>query len=180
MLILNVYLPYYSDDNYPSYLIYLGKIELVIAEQEIDGISIVGDFNADIDKVYYNNLIQVCDGRGLVISDVCMVPRNSYTHVNNATLSRSWLDHCITSQTIHDVISHILNDNTYHGSDHFPLHMQFTLKAQPRLVSEDGSILDAIDWKFKDNQKVDSFSEHLTNEIRNLHLWESLSSNGLC
>ena len=51
VLILNVYLPYYSDDNYPSCLMYLGKIESVIAEQETDGVIVVGDFNADVDSL---------------------------------------------------------------------------------------------------------------------------------
>ena len=41
--------------------------------------------------------------------------------VNNCSLSRSWLDYCFSSQTVHNYIADVSIDYNYRGSDHFPI-----------------------------------------------------------
>ena len=45
LFILNVYLPYYSPENYYEYLQYIGKIQGLIEESDV---MVVGDFNAQV------------------------------------------------------------------------------------------------------------------------------------
>lgn len=54
LLIINVYLPYYCNDNYPSYIMYLGKIESIIDNHNANGVLILGDFSADVNGIFYN------------------------------------------------------------------------------------------------------------------------------
>ena len=48
ILLLNVYLPYQTDDNADEYLETLGKIQAISDSFESTNIFIIGDFNADI------------------------------------------------------------------------------------------------------------------------------------
>ena len=99
-LFVNVYLPYYCNDNFPEYLMYMGKISTIIDSCNADGIMILGDLNADIDGAFYNEVQQLCNTKDFIVADVAMLPGESYTHINNASLTRSWLDHCLASEAV--------------------------------------------------------------------------------
>ena len=149
---------------------YLGKIESIIQDYNEDGVIITGDLNADVNKVFYHEITQLCDTLNLVISDVCLLPHDTYTHVNNASLTRSWLDHYITSQAIHDSIIHLSVDNTYHGSDHFPVHLKFRLNILPRLLKDNTDTVSTINWHFENVQKRNAFYELVMENLRNVTL----------
>ena len=48
-LFLNVYLPVESNNNYDSFMHYLGKISSIIASSNCNFIYVLGDYNAHID-----------------------------------------------------------------------------------------------------------------------------------
>ena len=176
-IILNVYLPYCSHENWPDYLLYMGKLASIIDNSEADGIAVIGDFNCDPYKnthsSFFRELDQLCNIRDLVIADTCRLPQDSYTHVNNGNLSQSWLDHCIVSPILNQALTNISIDNTYCGSDHFPLHLLFNLNfVYKKYEVENVDILD-INWNFSDTQKSNMFFENLYIQIRALELIES-------
>ena len=54
-------------------------------------------------------------------SDVTRLPEISFNHVNKASLTRSWIDHCLASQSIDQAKEKFVIDCDYKGTDHFPL-----------------------------------------------------------
>ena len=72
-VILNVYLPFCSQENWPDYLLYLGKLASIIDNAEVDGVAVVGDFNSDPHKdfhrFFYRELEHYCNERDLFIAD---------------------------------------------------------------------------------------------------------------
>ena len=92
----------------------------------------------------------MCSVKDLVISDTSLLPSTTFTHVNNGTLTRSWLDHCVSSQPMHNAISNISIDDSYLGSDHFPMHVTFNLKSLPLSSSVGDSMKEKINWNFTD------------------------------
>ena len=70
----------------------------------------------------------MCMEKDLIISDVVHLPANTYTHVNNGTLTRSWLDHCVTSASIHEAIERVTVDDNYNGSDHLPMTITLNME----------------------------------------------------
>ena len=86
---------------------YMGKIASIIDNSDSDGVVIMGDFNASPNNGFYSELEQLCNSKDLIISDIVMLPPDTFTHVNNGSLSKTWLDHCVCSQTLHDAITDI-------------------------------------------------------------------------
>ena len=68
---------------------------------------VVGDFNAQVGGAFYNEWTAPREEMDMVFSDVEMLEGSSYTHVNNASLSRTWIDHCLSSATVHSSIQEI-------------------------------------------------------------------------
>lgn len=64
------------------YLMYLGKTESVIYDCDDDGVLTVADFNAAINKFYYQELSHLCNALDLVISDVSLLLDDTHTHTH--------------------------------------------------------------------------------------------------
>ena len=168
-LILNVYLPYFSEDNIPDYLMYMGKIESILESTEVNGVMIIGDFNAEPGKLFYEELSRLCQEYDLIISDVDKLNKNSYTHVNNGSLKRSWLDHCVASPCIHNSIIDIYIDNDDTISDHFPMFITLDVQGLPAGVPSDENFSKyKIKWNFEDYVLKDSFYRELCRQF-NFH-----------
>lgn len=107
---------------------YFGKLESIVNNNSANGVMTIRDCNADVEKQFYGELVQMCSDLELVISDVKRLPSNSYSHVNNVSLSRAWIDHCVVSHVVYEATSKICIDN-HNTSDHFPMyyvtHRQF-------------------------------------------------------
>ena len=123
-LFLNVYLPYCSADNLDDYDMYMGKLASIVENSNAAGIVIMGDFNASPTNNFYGELEQFCNLNNLIISDISLLPYDTFTHINNGSLSRSWIDHCVSSQLMHNSIASIKVDSNYHGSFSFVCFIQ--------------------------------------------------------
>lgn len=67
----------------------------------------------------------------MIVSDVLLFPSGSYTHVNNTSHSRPWIDHCLSSSLVHTSIRNIYIDTNCVDSDHFPLHVLLQVDTLP-------------------------------------------------
>ena len=76
----------------------------IIEEVDNCGVMVLGDFNCNVGSVFYQEWILACEGHGLTFSDVEKLPASAYTHFNSFSLGRTWLDHCLCSQTVHIAI----------------------------------------------------------------------------
>ena len=179
--ILNVYLPYYSIDNYDLYLEYVGKICSIIESREHSDLAVFGDFNADVDREYFREWDSACSGYDLVFADVHNLPLTTFTHINNATLSTSWLDHLLCSRTVFEALNNIYVDTDYHGSDHIPLCASLNFSELPSYVVEDPRpVTPEIDWDFEDHQKTTFFYELLVYHISCIEPIRCNSSGNEC
>ena len=104
LILINVCLPYYSADNIVDYLFYIGKHSSIIETIETCDFFVLGDFNANNGGMFYENWLKVCEDYGTILSDVAFLLDSSCTHVNHGSLTRAWLDHCLSSQTFQNSI----------------------------------------------------------------------------
>ena len=180
ILLLNVYLPYQNTENYDNFIEYLGKIEALIERVEVTGVIIIGDFNSDPNKDFYKELKKMCDHNELTISDVNLMPSQTYTHVNNGSLGRFWLDHCITSPAVHSAITSMDVNYLCNASDHLPLTVSIKLDSLPRMENQPKSNSDDINWNFMDQDKAKAFYSLLTLKLTSLPITNPECSNTRC
>ena len=170
IMIMNVYLPYFSRANYDEYITYLGKLTSVVNEDDLSNIIIMGDFNADPKSSFYRELDEMCKSECMYVCDVESLPMDSFTHVNNNALTKSWLDHCVIPLHFKDIVQSIEIDSDFSCSDHAPL----TLKLNPRnfsLFHKNNFDNDStIAWEFENSFKRNLFFNILNEGISNVDL----------
>ena len=101
VVIINVYLPYNSPSNVEVYLKYLDALQILCEAQQSSNLCIVGDFNANKESTcgqFFNNF---CKEQGYIISDRSILPSNTFTYLSDSHHTTSWLDHCISSSSVH-------------------------------------------------------------------------------
>ena len=165
LLIINVYMPTHSYQNLDEFMSILGAILSSIQTSECDAFCVVGDFNADLNTIFYRELKKFCDTANMVISDVNALPGDSYTFYSDAHGTTSWLDHICVSENI---AQHVNSHRILYGggtSGHFPLcvtlNLLSTLEEQGSVPSNERS----VKWKFNDNEKVNEFKNKLSIEL---------------
>ena len=155
-LFLNVYLPYFYIHNVDAYDMYMGKIASILDGSDATGVVIIGDFNAGPANSFFEELQILCHEKDLIISDVVCLPQDTFTHVNHGTNTKSWLDHCVCSQPMHERLSSIYVDDNYSGSDHLPLYANFNFN----VLKDFENISEAqekIKWIFNDDNLCATF-----------------------
>ena len=83
--------------------------------------------NVNTKSMFDNELIKFCDRNELVISDITLLTRDSFTYVSEAHCTTSWLDHAICSRNIHSLIKHVCILDRPPLSDHLPLFTDFNI-----------------------------------------------------
>ena len=101
LLLLNLYLTYYSDENLHEYLMYIGRLCSITKDYDSIEIVIMSDFNANLDYVYFAEWRTACEQYSLTFSDVSLLPSDTFTHLNNGSFSKRCLDHILSSQSVH-------------------------------------------------------------------------------
>ena len=83
ILLLSVYLPYKSADNFDEFLHCLNKIIQIMHNHTSPYVYVLGDFNADSTLILIGSL-QICDVNLLIISDRAHLPMDTFTFISNA------------------------------------------------------------------------------------------------
>ena len=123
ILILNVYMPcdlqtFESLENYRESLVML---EMIIKEQNINHVIIGGDLNADPKKGRFFRLLkEFTESMSLHIL-INAFPLDSFTYLNPAKNTTSWLDHIICSSELVNKISNVKVNYDTAIYDHFPI-----------------------------------------------------------
>ena len=126
---------------------------------------IMCDFNANINGDFFSFWADLITEHDMVFSGVSRLNEGILSHVKHGILSTSWLDHCFSSRTIDNAMQNIAVDNTYVGSDHFPLHVEIAIDGLPRYVTNVCSSVSEIDWIFSHMQKIEAFRRMLHNKL---------------
>ena len=115
----------------------MGALQILCEAQQSSNLCIVGDFNANKESTcgqFFNNF---CKEQGYIISNRSILPSNTFTYLSDSHHTTSWLDHCISSSTLHKSIKNISVLYDYITSDHRPLSITFRCNLLPLLLSSD-------------------------------------------
>ena len=152
ILAINVYLTYYAEENIDQYFILVSTLGAILEGKCERGVMILRDFSACTGGRYYREWEKACEDYELTFFDV------------NATLSGSWLDHCLCTETVHASIAQVdINDNFF-GSDHFPLVVYINFLSLPRMSSWHCS-KERIAWDFAEEDKTVQFYNLIEQKI---------------
>ena len=126
--LFNVYLPTdYGDHNsLDEFCMCLGLLSCPINEQrQISNLlGVAGDCNANCrGSRFFDELMEFCTEEGLVISDMLFLGPscNNFTFVSAAHGTTSWLDHCLCTPKLHDLMQVVSIRFDICTSDHLPL-----------------------------------------------------------
>ena len=147
--LLNVYLPYQSDENLDRFNDCLGKLHVQTQEISNTCITVVGDFNSNImsSTVFGDLLLKFCEENNYILADKVKLPADTYTYLSPAWGTTSWLDHILCTAdamlSIHSVS--VLHDCIL--SDHFPLSFKYNVNLVPeRSGVGNNEIKPRINW----------------------------------
>ena len=112
--LLNVYLPtdYGDYDSLDEFGMCLGHLSSALEQQsQISSLlGVLGDFNANCrGSRFFCELLDFCADLGLIVSDINFIgPSNdNFTFVSAAHGSTSWLDHCLCSPSLHNLLQSV-------------------------------------------------------------------------
>jgi exonuclease III len=143
ILIICVYLPTETPDNFDEYVSYLGKIHSIVDEAQTSNVYIVGDWNANLLKnsVHGSELINFCAEYEYIISDANLLEPDTYTYVSEAYAGvTSWLDHCVSSVSAHGAIFNMSVSHDFVTSDHLPLLFSINVTDMPECSNSKPSV----------------------------------------
>lgn len=123
ILLVNSYMPYECSDNKEDFIFYLGMLQDLVESSSCDKIAIIGDWNANIGSLFGGLMSDFATSNSMLISDVTLLPSDSYTYISEAHNSTSWLDHCVSSSAFHKLINFCDIGYDYVISDHRPIRL---------------------------------------------------------
>ena len=159
ILFINVYFPWDNPSNFDQYCMTLGELQSIINDSTADHICIIGDFNAHPSRRFYDELLRFTQQQILHISDVALLPPDSFTYIQNRqnSTTTSWLDHCICSDLLHTTINDCsIRYDLSNGYDHIPIQIAFRTDSLPP-SSAPRERPPSIAWDFKNRQKSAAF-----------------------
>ena len=171
--IITAYLPYNSHENEDEFLEKLGILISIINDIDSPYIWVLGDFNAHIGKSptnFGNQFNEACDENELIISDKILLPDNSFTYISDSWNSTSWLDHCISTKTGHELIHNMCIEYDLAAQDHIPISFNIPLNSQIDTIAKTNcvTISEYLDWNNLTPQQIGQYrerTENLLNEI---------------
>ena len=173
ILFINVYMPWYNRGNhlhFDHYVQLLGELQSIIHDSDADHFCIIGDFNAHPTRPFFNELSQFCQTNTLHISDFELLDDDSYTYLQHreGNIHTSWLDHCLTSQLLHESIDNFtIRYDLGITDDHFPIQVYFNVPSPP----DQRNVLQRtprINWNFSNTQKAAAFTTISEHKLRNV------------
>ena len=153
----------------------MGRLSSIIAECYEENVCIIGDLNAAPTSARFNEVLSLCDDNSMKVCDTLMLDSNTYTHLNQGSLTRSWLDHCIVSEALLESIGDCNTGSDFSTSDHCTLNVSFKLNFLPSLCDETEDAR-SIKWKFSDCSAKERFTDFLERSLRELNL--QITGNG--
>ena len=164
-VILCVYMKTASGGQGEHKEIFQGQLEelnLIINDLDTTSVTIIGDWNSDLTKQTHPHgplLRQFSNDNGLIISSEQCLPDNSFTYISEMRIGdTSWLDHCVSTQDGHNVISNMYVDYTLSFRDHVPLVMKLGLDKLPAIEDEINDVTPRLKWDSFDAIKLREYS----------------------
>jgi hypothetical protein len=177
--LLNVYLPCDNGSNLVDYNFYLSKVDSVL-----DGFTYaaaIGDFNANITNPCHRfgtEFRTFCQRHNWIISDHVLAPDDTFTFFSAAHNTVAWLDHIISTTTLHSTFDKIWIDNAYITSDHFPIFASTNIMPQPDSEAPSHDNTEhcnfSLNWSKLSEADFSEYDVQSAKTLGNVHLNHSL------
>ena len=179
MLLMSVYLPCCSHQNFDSFVYYLAKLKTIIDDFSSPYICVLGDFNADIGKgtEFGNELQSFCNSSQLFVVDVMNLPPSSMTHVNDGHGTESWLDHVVCTKGFTEVINAVEIDYSILSSDHFPVSIIVDVQGCEINCDTHATCMDdrwVVDWGLLGSDDLHAFESAVSDNLRSIVIPDDL------
>ena len=180
MTFVNPYLPYDNGTNLDEYQMYLSKVDSILSSNPYS--CAIGDYNANIrsDNSRFGQKLIQYDDDFLIISDNVCASDDSFTFVSDAHAgSVAWLDHVISTRSMHSLIDSIWIDYSYVSSDHLPLCMKLNINKM-NLAPRDSSnhaqshLLSPIRWDSLSEEMLEQYKNNVSDNLSKVRLNHSL------
>ena len=151
----------------------------------------IDDYNANIrsdSSRFGQKLIQFCVDESLIISDKVLASDDSFTFVSDAHAgSVAWLDHVISTRSMHSLIDSFWIDYSYVSSDHLPLCMKLNIN-KVNLAPRDSSshaqsyLLSPVRWDSFSEEMLEQYKKNVFHNLSKVRLNHSLllCDNPMC
>lgn len=156
IIVFSVYMPIKSRDNLPIFTEVLSEISAIEESSDVENIFILGDFNAHPYELFYTELCDLCTDRSWICADVDILGTDSnvYPYMDMYHKSRSWLDHCVVSQSAQQTIVNVGIMEDVFVSDHLPIYFECDLgTVKPKLVTKERP-QSAVIWGKRDESQI--------------------------
>ena len=125
---------------------------------------VIGDFNAHINAPFFHKSDSLREAADMLLVDVDRLAVDSFPQVNNASLSKSWLDHCLSTRSVNRCIENIEIVYDYFLSDHLPLTFDLIFEQLP-VQLEMFESKRRIRWDFENTHKCRMFYQAVSNKL---------------
>ena len=111
---------------------------------------IIGDWNANLGvsgvSLFGPTMEDFCDENNLTISTKHILPADTYSYTNRGSdnISKSWLDHVVSSKDTHMAIENIDMLYNVKDEDHIPFVVHLKVDNIPKFSSESNDVLPKI------------------------------------
>lgn len=160
-LCVSVYMPQNKIENVPDFTSILSLIQSIIIEHDVNFAYVLGDFNADINTLFFNELTNFCSDNDLCIAD-CEFLKNApniFTYVSYAHGVTSWLDHCVTSSQARATITGVEVREDVFWSDHKPLLITCNLSnLAKQIILDSFTAQSQVKWNCKSKEQTDRYA----------------------
>ncbi len=175
LLIMNVYLPYDSNDNYDSFCEYLERIDVIFQSGVTPYVMAIGDFNAHPGSKFGQELCSFADENEYVVADLIKLTRDGeqpFTYFSEAHNTCRWLDHCMVSTNVVSFISDMSVSYDVISSDHFPLTCVLDIESIQKVntVTDDVSSSGKIIWKKATPTQLQAYRDDTEVKLGNINV----------
>ena len=118
-------------------------------------------------------LAAFCSDKSLLLSDIELLgDTNSFTYINDAFCTTSWLDHCVSTMGAHKIISSVKILEDFLGSNHVPLSSNLDINQLPATCVYDSpkQTPKTINWNTVDAPSITRYFTLTENALQRLNL----------
>lgn len=157
-------------DNLAEFTQCVSTLHAIVEENDVEGVYMLGDFNAHPHEPFCNELISLCVDYDWVCADLEMlgIGSGTYTYVSEANGSKRWLEHCVLSRAAMETAVHVAVNYGVYWSDHQPLCISCNLdlikqKSHKNIVSQNKTT-----WGVRTQQQIDEYTFECNKLLRNI------------
>lgn len=178
IIVISVYMPVNALVNLPDFTNCLGAVSAIISEQNVDSVFILGDFNADPQEVFFNELNDFCKEQHWSCADINILGLNSdtYTFISESHGTRSWLDHCIVTQSAASIVIKAYVKYDCLWSDHFPLVIECNLELLLPKLANNNLEEKKVKWGDRTDDQIKLYNKECHKRLRNINFCSEFSS----